>query len=65
LLSTPADWTEVRLGDLGSTFGGLTGKSAKDFGNGDSSFVTFMNVMSNIVLREDGTERVDVKVGEA
>jgi type I restriction enzyme S subunit len=53
-----ADWKEVRLGDLGSTFGGLTGKSSKDFADGNSSFVTFMNVMSNVVLNNQGTEKV-------
>jgi type I restriction enzyme S subunit len=59
------DWQERCLGDYGSTFGGLTGKSAKDFGTGEASFVTFMNVISNVLLEEDGTELVDVKAGEA
>jgi len=59
-----ADWKEVRLGDLGSTFGGLTGKSSKDFGDGNSSFVTFMNVMSNVVLNNQGTEKVRIGNGE-
>ena len=59
-----ADWIEVRLGDLGSTFGGLTGKSSKDFGEGNSSFVTFMNVMSNVVLDNQGTEKVRIGNGE-
>ena len=60
----PADWKEVRLGDLGSTFGGLTGKSSKDFGEGNSIFVTFMNVMSNVVLNSQGTEKVRIGDGE-
>jgi type I restriction enzyme S subunit len=59
-----ADWKEVRLGDLGSTFGGLTGKSSKDFADGNSSFVTFMNVMSNVVLNNQGTEKVRIGNGE-
>ena len=59
-----ADWKEVRLGDLGSTFGGLTGKSSKDFVDGNSSFVTFMNVMSNVVLNNQGTEKVRIGNGE-
>jgi type I restriction enzyme S subunit len=59
-----ADWKEVRLGDLGSTFGGLTGKSSKDFGEGNSSFVTFMNVMSNVVLNKQGIEKVRIGNGE-
>ena len=64
LPSFTAEWKEVRLGDLGSTFGGLTGKSSKDFGDGNSSFVTFMNVMSNVVLNNQGTEKVRIGNGE-
>jgi len=60
----PDGWSEVRLGDLGYTFGGLTGKSAKDFGVGGAIFVTFMNVMSNVVLSMEGVELVDVRQGE-
>jgi len=60
----PDGWSEVRLGDLGYTFGGLTGKSAKDFGVGSAIFVTFMNVMSNVVLSMEGVELVDVRQGE-
>ncbi len=60
----PAGWKEVRLGDLGSTFGGLTGKSSRDFGEGNSRFVTFMNVMSNVVLNTQGTEKVRIGNGE-
>ena len=59
-----ADWIGVRLRDLGSTFGGLTGKSSKDFGEGNASFVTFMNVMSNVVLNNQGTEKVRIGNGE-
>jgi type I restriction enzyme S subunit len=61
----PDGWDEVRLGDLGYIFGGLTGKSAKDFGVGSATFVTFMNVMSNVVLSVEGVEVVDVRQGEA
>ena len=60
----PADWKEVRLGDIGSTFGGLTGKTSRDFGEGNSRYITFMNVMSNVVLSPRGTERVRISSGE-
>ena len=43
-------WEAKRLGDLGSTYGGLTGKTKADFGEGSSRFITFMNVMSNAVI---------------
>ncbi|MEV8180533.1 restriction endonuclease subunit S [Specibacter sp. NPDC078692] len=54
-------WREVRLGDLGATYGGLTGKSGADFGSGKSRFITFMDVMSNI--RVDGSRAAVVNIG--
>ena len=58
-------WEKVRLGDLGVTYGGLSGKSSPDFGNGDAAYVTFMNVIENVVLRLSGTDRVRVRPGES
>lgn len=60
----PPDWKEVRLGDLGKTFGGLVGKSSRDFGGGNAKFITFMNVMTNVVLTPEGTEKVRIENGE-
>lgn len=42
-----ATWEQHKLGDLGHTYGGLSGKSKQDFGHGDARFVTYMNVFSN------------------
>ncbi len=61
----PDGWRETCLSDLGSTFGGLTGKSAQDFVGGNAQFVTFMNVMSNVVLRSDGVAEVWVGSNES
>lgn len=41
------DWEQHKLGDLGHTYGGLSGKTKQDFGHGDARFVTYMNVFSN------------------
>lgn len=46
----PADWDVKTLGELGSTYGGLTGKTKADFGVGKGQYITFMNVMSNVVI---------------
>ncbi|WP_122223516.1 restriction endonuclease subunit S [Pseudomonas syringae group genomosp. 3] len=54
------EWGFKTLGDLGSTFGGLTGKTKADFGDGSCLYVTFMNVMSNVVINCDAFERVKV-----
>jgi len=45
-----AEWEVKELGRLGSTFGGLTGKTKADFGEGAGLYVTFMNVMNNVVI---------------
>lgn len=54
----------VRLGDLGTTYGGLSGKTKADFGHGIGSFVTFLEVINNPRLRGRSLERVRVLKGE-
>lgn len=54
----------VRLRDVGSTYGGLTGKTKADFGRGDASFVTFLEVINSTRLRGRELERVRVAKGE-
>lgn len=56
--------TAVRLRDVGSTYGGLTGKTKADFGTGDASFVTFLEVINNTRLHGTSLERVRVARGE-
>ena len=50
------------LGEIGSFYGGLSGKSKDDFKDGNATFITYMNVYSNIELDIDVQDRV--KVGE-
>lgn len=59
------EWEFKALGDLGSTFGGLTGKTKADFGEGSGRYITFMNVMSNVVINCDAFERVKVSPTES
>ena len=54
------EWEEKRLGDLGATYGGLTGKTKADFGNGEARYITFMNVMQNVVIDSETFDRVEV-----
>lgn len=56
--------TPARLRDVGSTYGGLTGKTKADFGHGDASFVTFLEVINNTRLRSRALARVRVSKGE-
>lgn len=59
------EWESKRLGDLGSTYGGLTGKTKSDFGEGSSRYITFMNVMANVVIDCDIFEPVKVSSTES
>ena len=53
-------WEQRKLGDLGTTFTGLSGKSKEDFGHGDAQFVTYMNVFTNPVSDTTMTEHVEI-----
>ena len=53
-----------KLGELGGFYGGLTGKSKKDFGEGNAKFITYMNVFSNPALDLSVTETVKIAEGE-
>ncbi|WP_418556555.1 restriction endonuclease subunit S [Phascolarctobacterium faecium] len=49
-----------KLGDMGETFTGLSGKTKEDFGHGDAEFVTYMNVFTNPIAASNGTENVEI-----
>ena len=48
------------LGELGTFFGGLTGKSKDDFKDGNAKFITYVNIYSNPALNIDVTDFVKV-----
>ena len=54
------DWEQRKLGDMGSTYTGLSGRTKEDFGHGDAKFITYMNVFSNPVANLDMTESVEI-----
>ena len=58
-------WKVKRLGEIGSTFGGLTGKTKSDFGEGSARYITFMNIMTNVVIDPDTFEQVKVSPAES
>ena len=58
-------WKARRLGEIGSTYGGLTGKSKADFGAGGGRYVTFLNVMTNVVIDCRLFEQVRVSPSES
>lgn len=53
-------WEQRRLGNLGTTFTGLSGKAKQDFGHGEAQFVTYMNVYTNPISKLNMTEHVEI-----
>ena len=46
------------------TYGGLTGKTKADFGVGHARYITFLNVLENVVIDPHQCELVRVGPGE-
>ncbi len=52
------------LGKVGTFFNGVTGKSKKDFDNGNAKFISYMNVFSNPKLKIDIDDTIQINEGE-
>ena len=48
------------MGELGTIFGGLTGKSKADFSDGNARFVSYVNIFNNIAVCMDTDDFVHV-----
>ncbi|WP_331282833.1 restriction endonuclease subunit S [Lactobacillus delbrueckii] len=53
-------WKQCKLGDVGQTYTGLSGKSKEDFGHGKARFVTYMNIYSNPVSDLNMVEPIEI-----
>ena len=58
------EWVEKKLGNIGYTYSGLTGKTKNDFGQGNAKYITFLNVLTNPILKDDLFESVVVNDNE-
>ena len=58
------EWETRRVVEIGTTYGGLTGKKKADFGVGHARYVTFLNVLENVVIDPHQCEPVCVDPGE-
>lgn len=56
------EWKTIE--ELGSFFGGLTGKTKNDFVDGNANFITYMNVFSNPSLNTSKVGTVKINEGE-
>ncbi len=57
------DASKYNLGQLGQTFGGLSGKTKLDFGRG-KPFITYMNVFKNSKIDINEIDLCEIKPGE-
>ena len=53
-------WEQRKLGNFGTTFTGLSGKTKEDFGHGEAEFVTYVNVFNNAIADIEGVDKVEI-----
>ncbi len=56
-------WESHIIGDLGKTYSGLTGKTNKDFGQGEP-YIPYTNIFTNCIVNNAAFEYVKVLEGE-
>lgn len=58
------EWEKKKLGEIGDTFTGLSGKTKDDFGHGQGRFVTYLNVFSNAISNESSVESIEIDTNQ-
>ena len=53
-------WEQLKLGKVGDTFTGLSGKTKEDFGHGDAKFVTYVNVFGNVISDPNDVQSLEI-----
>ena len=53
-------WEQRKLGEVGETFTGLSGKTKEDFGHGKAKFVTYVNVFNNAIADLNGLDSIEI-----
>lgn len=54
------EWEPFKLGEIGETYTGLSGKKKEDFGHGKAEFVNYLNVFNNHISDINLTEKIEV-----
>jgi len=57
-------WEVKKLGEIGETYGGLSGKKKSDFDGGKYPYIPFMNIMSNPVIDLQYFDYVNIRGDE-
>ena len=53
-------WEQRKLGNCGTTYSGLSGKTKEDFGHGNARFVPYTNVFDNPLADTERLEAVEI-----
>ena len=53
-------WEQRKLGSIGSTYTGLSGKTKEDFGHGEAQYITYLNVFQNTISNITMTDKVEI-----
>ena len=53
-------WEQRKLGDIGKTFTGLSGKTANDFGHGEAKFLPYLNIFNNPIADINFLETIEI-----
>ena len=53
-------WEQRKLGELGKTFIGLSGKTSDDFGHGDAKFLPYLNIFNNPIADINFLESTEI-----
>ena len=56
----PNSWEQRKLGDIGKTFTGLSGKTANDFGHGEAKFLPYLNIFNNPIADINFLETIEI-----
>lgn len=60
LLGFSGKWEAKKLSEIGTPYGGLSGKSKKDFEDGKYPYIPFLNIMNNPVIDTDYFDYVNI-----
>ena len=53
-------WEQRKLGEVGKTFTGLSGKTAEDFGHGEAKFLPYLNIFNNPIADTSFLESIEI-----
>ncbi len=59
-----SEWKGIKLGEIGKTYGGLSGKSKLDFEEGISPYIPFLNILNNPIINCSYFDYVNIRPDE-